>query len=459
MLIPRTAAPSPSRAPGQTAIKGIGLDLPAMATLVYFAVNLASAGPQIEGVSRSTVVLFGVAAFSSILVGTFALFLRNCLARGVFTLGPEGRRTTKVLGIWIAATLLSLVVGFATNNDPNYLAGDAYKFLQGAILFWLCYFTFRQRRRSDLFLQALVGITAILLVKDFIANWMALGTGTRLTGGWGIFAPFMLAIQFFFVQRPSGSGARLLRSIPMCLIAFALVASQWRGPILIGLAGIALLWLMPQQEGHRNARTLILPGLLFACAAFVIVYWLPTPLAVSAQATLERFRAAAQLTGSAGSDPYLARILGSRISEAVDVWGEFQLHPWHAFLGFGMGSELDTFYGVSLQMGRTHYIHLGWTEIPFRSGLVGLGTFLILYLYFLRLAYRARTKVWVGKLALVLAVQHGLSFLIASPFVSDTVVFAVYGITAAEMESAQAQRQGPVESQKFAPARKGAASV
>jgi len=89
-----------------------------------------------------------------------------------------------------------------------------------------------------------------------------------------------------------------------------------------------------------------------------------------------------RFTQSIPGETELVSIGGSRLHEALAVFSKFFADPGRIFLGFGMGSEIDTPFASG------HFIHIGLVEIFFRTGAIGLIVFLWICVYFLKYAIR-----------------------------------------------------------------------
>ena len=71
-----------------------------------------------------------------------------------------------------------------------------------------------------------------------------------------------------------------------------------------------------------------------------------------------------------------------------------------------------------------------------------LGVFFLLAWRCFRLSKLCLQKTEIGLLAFVLCIQYGINIFIATPFVSDTIVFSVLGIALARLDQASAPLEG-----------------
>jgi hypothetical protein len=383
---------------------------------------------------RETLILVTAMSLAFLAAGIFFLFIRHCTYRDVFIVGPVARTTARRIAYWIVVVFGTTILGFVLGNPLNFILGDTYKFSQLGLLFFTTYFIFRGHKSPELFLQLLVVVAAIAMLKDTVLNWGLISSGARFTTRSIYYLPLLISIQWYLLQRKAGLFWKLLGLGVFLTVVTTLLVGHSRGGVFTSLVGIALFWLIPMRQRGTRIRAIVVPVFILALLAVAINFLLPSPIAGSIDATLARFRIASDFSPYASDDPYAIRIMGSRIPEVVDILGRFAADPGYLAFGFGMGSELETGYGVNLAFGKTHFIHLGWAEILYRCGLLGLGAFLLLAWNFFRFARVCLQRVEIGLLIFVLCIQYGINIFIATPFVSDTIVFAVFGIAVARLE-------------------------
>jgi len=285
---------------------------------------------------------------------------------------------------WTVVVTLAALQGIASAYETGYILGDTYRFLAFPLYFLITYFSVRNRDDLDGILKGLLAVLGVLLLYDLVTSMKHLEAGYRF---WKnslyysmVFAPLII---YFLRERQS----LLFRIVSWALLAETVLAFGFYG----GVQGFIIypMGLLLFATLGRNMR------LTLACAASValavLVLW-STEEMLPPQIGYAR----GKIELAAESVTFLQkveRVEGGRYADIMSIILSYMRSPEYAVIGFGMGSSLLTeplgLRDVLPHWARErHYIHEGFFEVLFRTGLGGTAVFLALLGQAFRRAYR-----------------------------------------------------------------------
>lgn len=236
------------------------------------------------------------------------------------------------------------------------------------------------------------------------------GGGKRvLLHGGEVFPVFMILLALPWMARFGSARKVLLQGTALTFLVFAVLVSFTRS-YWVGLVagGASLLFLLPRGFSIRLAFGGLVTSGVLALLFLALRFGFPS---FSTEDLSDRLRARAQTLLTTGSDAS-AR---SRISELAAISGVFTESP---IVGGGLGS---TYQVYSRDLGRVRdweYTHNSYAYYALKTGLVGLGSFLLVLALGLRSIRRLalRHPLLEGRLLFAGLAASMVSLLVTSLF-------------------------------------------
>jgi len=340
---------------------------------------------------------FGTAYLSTTLVasglvrGTLLLAIGLVLLLRLAVKGAVARVSTpvdRIILFWCLIIVSSLVQGFYfRHNEPQYLVGDLYKFLEILLIFYLTTFLVKEDRQArfliwGFFVVAIAfgAVDSMTFLSRFYLVGSALLARVRAAAQFSSLFALILAISLFLHERRMVVRGTLAILGLGFLISFILTFLR-TGYIALPPALVFVLVLyLYKHKRHAFARTMRFAVLSFSLLALVLCVNLILstigPDIDIIQASLARLRS---LVDPASSDP-----MGVRILELRSITSQVLIPS--PFLGNGLGGEYfsATLVEEELEWGMKHYVHNNYFDFIVRTGILGLIAFLVLAVRFLK---------------------------------------------------------------------------
>src|SRR6266480_2516593 len=357
--------------------------------IALLGVDLAMSGGlgdiSVSEVERRDVIISAAAQAAMAGVGLWFLTCQALLrAKNLFVVRRRDRVAFQLFLAWTAIVTLAALQGVASGYEIGYILGDTYRFLAFPLYFLITYFSIRTRDDLDGTLKGLLTILGALLLYDLVTSVKSLEEGYRF---WKnslyysmVFAPLII---YFLRERQSP----LFRIASWALLMETVIAFVFYGGVqglIVYPCGLLLFAAL-----GRNVRLAFVS--VASAAVAVLVLWsaeeLFPPQIVYARAKIEL------ASESVSFLEKLERVEGGRHADIVSIALGYTRSPEYTVVGFGMGSSLLTEplgpRDVLPHWARErHYIHEGFFEVLFRTGLGGTAAFLALLGQGLRRGYR-----------------------------------------------------------------------
>lgn len=341
-------------------------------------------------------VVFGAGYFFTGLItqglirGLFLALVALPLLLKLATKGTVTRSRTsldRVLFVWLAVILIALIYGFFfRGNNTTYLLGDLYKFVEIILVFWLTSFIVKSDRELKFLVWGVLILALIFALVDslrFFAGLYALGDvlSARVRGTAQFSSLFALILTISLILHEKKKKVRLILTfLGLAFFVSFLLSFLRTGYIAIPFALLFIFFLY----SYKNGR-----ALLVGVAKFLAWTVLLLALAGLSSLVIMRINPDIDLIGativrfSSLINPALDNPMGIRMLEVKSIVSEVLIR--NPLLGNGLGGE---YYSASevpggLQWSKGHYVHNNYFEFLVRTGMIGLGVFLVIAVKYL----------------------------------------------------------------------------
>jgi len=342
---------------------------------------------------------FGVTYFSSSLVieglirSLFLLFIGLVLLLKLGTKRVITRITTpldKIIFLWLVIVLISFLNGFYfKHNNPRYLLGDLYKFVEIFLVFWLTTLIAKNDREirfliwGFLFVALTFGVvdSAIFFKRWYLEGNVLLARARAAAQFSSIFALTLTVALILHARRIMVRAFLIFLSLGF-LVSFLLCFLR-TGYVAIPptLAFVLLLYLGKNKKFSLRGLmkfTAVVMCLLVAVLLLNLGLTAINPDLDIIKGTVVRFHS---LIDPFSEDPISISV---RLLEIKSIISQVLVR--YPLLGKGLGGEYYTATNVpeGIEWGMKHYVHNNYFEFLIRTGILGLAIFLVVAFKYFR---------------------------------------------------------------------------
>ncbi len=380
------------------------LELVLVASIVPFLLWLFSARQEIL-LLTVIAAYFAAGYFSDSLVAgglIRSLFLLIILLVLLWKLGAKKviRRIStpldKIIFIWSAIILLSLIYGFYfKHNENRYLIGDLYKFVEIFLVFWLTTFMVKNDKQTrsliwGFFVVALVfgGIDSIAFFGRFLLVGSALLARVRAASQFSSLFAFILTISLILHEKRG-----LIKTV-LLILGFGFLISFLLTFLRTGYIAIPptliFIFLLYWYKNRGHALGGVMRFAIFLLCLLVLVVAVDlalTTLGFNIEIIEASFVRLESLIDPTSSEP-----MGVRTLELKSIISQVLAH--NPLLGNGLGGEYysATLFEEELEWGVKHYVHNNYFDFLIRTGILGFIVFIVFAIKYLKDAIRFYLK-------------------------------------------------------------------
>lgn len=312
-----------------------------------------------------------------------------------------GRKMSFFLLLFLVNSLLAGIVGFANGHSLSYALGDIYKFTIFPVTVFVIYSCIKSEYSLNFLLKASVLLYAVFMMvyaAQYLAGLLLLQQRPILI----YIFPFMPPI-LFYLHREFGrrSYIALLFMYAVIFIIF-LWFSQSLSFLVTNVFVFLATWWFHKGLGQL-ARKFILGFALTGFTVISVAFLYPAIVSYI-------------LRGLVNQDFYLTRkfyfifsngltlqtaelIGGDRVAHFVAVIQYYCEHPSHLLFGQGMGGKIyvESVTGLLNRSWKVwnHFVEGGYPEVLLRSGIIGLFSYMMIFIIVFRQALkRARENIF-----------------------------------------------------------------
>lgn len=400
----------------------------------------------LEDAERSQVIAWNLVE-GGLLAVCFVAFLgwKSRATRMFVIRTKEDRQMLGLLGAWFVVSLVSATVGLTRDYDLNFLVGDYYKFVALSFVLALFYFSLPTEATVRTIIRGFVLVYAASLTFDIIWFKGFVFSGVRLTtetaGHTSLMAPMVVYLMLAEKKRFLRVGASLL----LLEMLGAMIAAQTLRPFICVIMSIVLFLLPTRKASLVMALTLGLGAFLVA------VFYTDAVLSTSSTYLNDKIELA--MLAPSPSEA-LEDLSGARLGEVRFVIHEMTSKPELIPFGAGLGSMNEP---ESIQVGflpsyavYKHYFHSGLFEVLYRSGVIGLAIFLLVFIHLFLRAYHlyAHGGELFGLFAMVGLTTTLLALSYDAPLASPLPLLAIWFAGISVKEATGASRVGQASSRR-----------
>ncbi|MGD0909274.1 MAG: hypothetical protein ABSA96_16960 [Candidatus Acidiferrales bacterium] len=345
--------------------------------LIWYGLRFLN-GMSVVAPTRAEVIAWNLADFGTLALFFLGVSLDRLKSASVFTVRGKADRTAfHLLGVWMAAVVLGVLVGILRGNPWDYLIGDLYRYACLPVVLALFYYAVKNDAGVHDLLAGFVVVYGLMTALDLVRfNSYDERLTTETAHQAGIIAPAVIYLMLFDNRR----WARRCGGTAVFLIVVLLVRAQMITPIVTLLLALALFFIFNRKFtlfGGIGMAITILAGAWF-------FYWVAS---ADASYIATKFVMAQGSEGALGSVEALS---GVRLGEIISIGEEFRSHPSTFVFGTGQGSLVspDPIPDLSLPIYRytedKHFIHSGLFDALYHNGAIAVGAFLLLLVHLFR---------------------------------------------------------------------------
>lgn len=290
-----------------------------------------------------------------------------------------------VMVFWILVVVISAGAGILLQNPMRYILGDLLQFLELPVFFFLASIIFRTKEQINRLLICFIGFAFILALISLVGYlWsnpitvaiQAGGVRERLLTNVVAFAPFLLVLiiaQLFFLKYsiPRGKlsflGLLLITLLFLIVLFLSFTRGYWLG---FFVALIFILIMTKSLFRHRVLKIMLILFLSFLGCLFLGQLFFKGNIFDLFSIVLKRLLAFRDPT-SYVYDRYYEMLAALRAGIQNPLWG----------IGLG-GEYFAPSVAVRGEWVWTHYTHNNYVQIMLRTGFLGIGSFLAIWIGF-----------------------------------------------------------------------------
>jgi len=341
----------------------------------YFGAGYFSSSLVTEGLIRGLVLL---------LIG-LVLLLKLGVKKVITRISTP---LDKIIFVWLIIVLISFLYGFYfRHNNPRYLLGDLYKFVEIFLVFWLTTLIVKNDRQVRFLIWGFLMLALMLGAVDsiiFLKRWYLVGSvllaRVRAAAQFSSIFALILAISLILHER------RIIVRAVLIFLSFGFLVSFLltflRTGYIVFPATLAFIIFLYLYKNRRYPWAGIMKFVIFGVFLLILVGLFNLILA-SIYPGMDIIKSTSARFGSI-IDPVGADPMGVRMLETNSIIsGVIAISP---FLGNGLGGEYysATLVDGELQWGMKHFVHNNYFDFLVRTGMLGLIVFLVFVFIYLR---------------------------------------------------------------------------